>query len=115
MEQSPVLLGLTVTVVGLLTVFFALTALIGALYALDRLVNGTREERVSPRGEDGEQIIGVSINNLAPESNRASLHKVAIAAFAMHQAARVSVTPADPNSSWRTAGRLRAVQRTPKG
>ncbi len=94
--------GLPMTILGVGTVFTALVALIAAIGVISRLTG-----RSPGLGASGAAPAG-------PSPTAAPLHDpaaVAAAAYSPHVALGRRVADPDPASSWKLAGRLRAMAR----
>jgi sodium pump decarboxylase gamma subunit len=101
--------GLNMTVVGLITVFLALSLLIVVVTIMARLVGGsaaTAPARATAAGTSSTAAAGESA-----AFERDELARVAVAAYALHQARRVSVRGPAPASPWLRAGRQTQVDR----
>ena len=105
--MEPTLLSaLNVTIVGIGTVFVALSSMVGALMIMDRLVNGPREP--------AQPVAAAPAAAARPAAPALDLRAIALAAFAMHQNRRVSVRAPEKASPWGTAAKMRSIQRYPK-
>jgi Na+-transporting methylmalonyl-CoA/oxaloacetate decarboxylase gamma subunit len=94
--------GAAMTVIGIVAVFAALTALLAAIRLASRILGPTeRHPSASPAGDlaRGGPASG-------PESGE-ELESVALAAYALHLARRVRTPAPAPTSRWVIAGRLR--------
>jgi len=100
--------GVNVTVVGVTVVFTALTLLM----LLVSLMGSALSEREAPRATDPRSDTDRAPNDTATPTaadDEVVLRDVAIAAYALHQARRVSVRGPEPASSWLSAGRQKQV------
>jgi len=98
--------GVNVTVVGVTTVFLALTLLVTVLSVLSRILNGKDTVRYSPTPTEPADGGRSNDDRL--------LELVAAAAYGLHATHRVTVAAPAPPSPWLKAGRARQVQRFPK-
>ena len=103
--------GLNMTVVGVTTVFLALTLLLAVVTIMAKLVGG--ETATASPGAKAASASGAAPIPAggSPAVERDELSRVALAAYALHQARRVSVRGPAPASPWLRAGRQNQVDR----
>ncbi len=95
--------GANVTAVGIITVFLALILLIAVVSLVHVVV-----ERLSPTPA-ADTTDAVQSTAGATTDERSTLAAVAIAAYALHQARRVTVAAPAPSSYWQREGRSRQL------
>ncbi len=99
--------GLNTMVVGIVTVFFALTMLVAVITVMTKLLslgNGTAATALpGDGGQTGTEATGTGRSEL--------LARVALAAYALHAASRTSIRGPEPASAWARAARSRQILR----
>ena len=98
--------GLNMAVIGVTTVFLALSLLILVVTITARLVGGSTA--AAPAGASSAAPAG---EGESAAFERDELARVAVAAYALHEARRVSVRGPAPTSAWLRAGRQTQVDR----
>jgi hypothetical protein len=88
--------------IGIGAVFVVLTALLGAVLATARLLNG----RARGAARAPAATLGPVDSSLRAKIEQ-DLEAVALAAYALHLAGRVSIPDPEPPSQWVVAGRMR--------
>lgn len=90
--------GLNITVVGVGTVFLALSMLVVVLTIMGRILAGETGKDPGPEAS-------------SDDSGRDVLERVALAAYGLHAASRTAVRPPEPASAWLRAARSQQVMR----
>ncbi len=103
--------GPIVSVIGIGTVFVALSLLVAVLSLLAKILNKQEAAESDGRAEPGQAATEAAP---AAATDQDELLRVALAAYGLHQRYRHSVRgPAAP-SAWALAGRARQVMRDPR-
>jgi Na+-transporting methylmalonyl-CoA/oxaloacetate decarboxylase gamma subunit len=98
--------GATMAVIGIGTVFVALGALLGAVVATSSLLGRGAPEGARTATRVRAQTAAPG-NPALPTTSAVNLEHLALAAYALHLARRVTLLEPEPLSPWARAGRLR--------